>query len=245
MPISVFSCPTFGPAADTKPHIVTPLGTLTLDAEFDGVLLGDLKPSSCHHLQHGGYLLNWTLNDVTAELLLCRPQLRCLTAWPWMIAGVWRLRAAMLKTFISGERPEFSCCWEPGYHWTEGGPNSGEGLDAQTWETDRAKVTIGTTDAEWLAGHAKRGVLPPRWADLLDFNYGGIVPDIDTGKFDPVVYLENGFRIVLSPLESGEMCQVQFLVAWSSDVDNVFTWFVVDQSPEEILPGIGCQRLAG
>ena len=251
MPISLFSCPTIGPAANAKPEIITPLGTLTFDAEFDGILLGDLKPSSQYHLEHGGNVLNWTLDDFTAELLLCRPRITLPEGMAvddcW--AAIWRLRAAMSRASMSGGRPEFSCRWEPGYQWTEGGPHSGEGLDAQTWETDLAEVTVGTTDAEWLAGHAKLGFLPPRWADLLDFNYSGIVPDTDTGKFDPVIYLEDGFRIVLPTLEVGEMCQVQFLVAWASkasggkaeDVGNYSTWYAVDESPEKILSGVGCQ----
>jgi len=248
MPISLFSCPTLGLAADAQPKIVTPLGTLTLDAEFDGVLIGDLKPSAAHQLERGGYRFSWTLDGFTAELLLCRPRFSLPAGMAvddcW--AGIWRLR-----TSVVNERPEFSCLWEPDSLWTERtGPESGEGLDAQTWENGSVRVTVGTVDTDWLSGHANRGLLPSRWADLLGWADGGIGADRDTGKIDPVVYLENGFRLVLPMLKAGEQCQVQFVAAWSgkpsgdgdanTDRNAISTWFAVDRSPEEILVGTGC-----
>lgn len=249
MPATLFVCPTLGLTADAEPKIVTPLGTLTLDAEFDGILIGDLKPSATYQLERGGHLFRWTLDGFTAELLLCRPHFSLPAGMTvddcW--AGMWRLRTSVIN-----ERPEFSCAWRPDSLWTERGPESGEGLDAQTWEAGPVRVTVGTMDADWLSGHANRGLLPIRWAELLGWGYGGIGADPDTGKIDPVVYLENGFRLVLPMLEAGEQCQVQFVVAWSgkpsgdgdadadADRNAVSTWFAVDRRPEEILAGVGC-----
>jgi hypothetical protein len=71
------------------------------------------------------------------------------------------------------------------------------------------------------------------------------MPDPDTGKIDPMVYLKDGFTLVLPTLSAGEQCQVQFVVAWSSPsredgTDNPSTWFAVDRPPEEILSGAEC-----
>ena len=242
MSTSLFACPTLGLTADAEPKIVTPLGTLSLDAEVDGVLLGDLKPSAAYRLERGGYLLRWTLDGITAELLLCRPQ----PALPGNMvvndcwAGMWRVRVS-----VPADPLVFSCLWEPGYLWTEGSPNSGEGLDAQTWEKSDQEsgflcVTVGTVDTDWLAGHAQRGLLPHRWADLLGWSYGG------TGKVDPVVYFPDGFRLILPALAAGEQCQVQFVAAWSSSPSaeaaesDASTWYAVDCPPEAILLATGC-----
>ena len=244
MPSTLFNCLTAEPAAEARPEIITPLGTLSLDAEFDGIVIGDLKPSSAYRLEAGGLLFNWTLDGMVAELLLCRP--RSLLAEHMAVtncwAGIWRLRATV-STF-PGERPEFSCCWEPGYQWTEGGPYSGEGLDAQTWEDSQTMVTLGTIDCEWLSGQAERGLHPSRWADLLGASYGGIIPDTRNGRIDPIVYEKDGFRIVLPELNADETCQVQFVAAWAPKTDDEMidasTWYAADQRPEDILSGAGC-----
>ena len=228
--------------------INTPLGTLFLNADVDGVQIGDLKPSAAYQLERGGYLLRWTLDGITAELLLCRAQLAPYESMAvddcW--AGIWRVQVSVPANTLM-----FSCLWELGYLWTEEiGPESGEGLEAQTWEkSDRdngiLRVTVGTADAEWLAGHAQHGLLPHRWSELLGMSYGGTMPDPRTGKIDPVVYLKDGFRIVLPVLAAGEQCQVQFVVAWASlnkeeAEDDVSTWLAVDRRPEDILSGAGC-----
>ena len=245
MPASLFVCPTLGLTADAEPEIVTPLGTLTLDAEFDGILIGDLKPSATYQLERGGHLFSWTLDGFTAELLLCRPQFSLPAGMAvddcW--AGMWRLR-----TSVSGERPEFSCIWVHGSHRAAVGPDSGEGLDAQSWEDGPTRVTIGTVDAELMARYASDGLLPPRWADLLGWSFGSTMPDPGTGKIDPVVYQENGFRIILPILEAGEKCQVQFVVAWSSRSDEIAeawandrsTWRAVDRRPDDMMTSAGC-----
>ena len=233
----LFNCRLLEPASDARPEIITPLGVLIFDAEFDGVVIGDLKPSAAHHLEPDGYLLNWTLDGIVAKLLLCRPQLSLPEGMSvtdcW--AGMWRLRATTAATSLD-ERPEFSCRWERGYQWTEGEPESGEWLAAQTWEDDTITVTVGTADSGGLAGQAKLGLQPLRWADLIGWNYGGTTPDTKTGKIDPVVYLEDGFQIVLPALNVGETCQVQFVAAWAPKTDddrgNASPWFAVDLVPE-------------
>jgi len=245
MSASLFVCPTMGLTAAAEPKIITPLGTLTLDAEFDGVVVGDLKPSAAYQLERDGHLFSWTLDGFTAELLFCRPHFTLPAGMAvddcW--AGMWRLR-----TSVSGGRPEFSCVWEHGSHGAAGGPDSGEGLDAQNWEDSKARVTIGTVDAEEMARHASVDLLPRHWADLLGWSYGGIQPDLGTGKIDPVVYQKNGFRLILPALKAGEQCQVQFVVAWSSKGDEIAeartddrsTWRAVDRRPEDVMTGAGC-----
>ena len=234
----LFNCRILEPAAAAKPELVTPLGTLTFDAEFDGIVIGDLNPSSSHRLEPDGYLFNWTLDGIVAELLLCRPQLSLADGMSvtdcW--AGMWRLRATAAAT-SPDERPVFVCRWEPGYQWTEGSPETGEGLDAQTWENTETLVTVGTADCEWLSGYAQQGILPHRWADILGWNYGGT-----TDKIDPITYLKDSIQVILPELNMDETCQIHFVVAWSPSTGDEradhSTWYAVDQRPKDILAGV-------
>jgi hypothetical protein len=93
----LFECPTLELTNAAEPKIVTPLGTLSLDAEIDGVLLGDLKPSAAYRLEHDGHLFSWTLDGFIAELLLCRPHLslRADRAVEGCWAGMWRVRVSV------------------------------------------------------------------------------------------------------------------------------------------------------
>ncbi len=151
--------------------IPTPLGEICFDAEVDGVTLFTLPPEGGYLLPGGGHLLRWSSESFVAELLLCRPVVE-----PWIPpqsavgsitdrwAGMWRLRA--LAPISLGA---FSCEWGPEYRWREGGPNSGQWLDALTWDDGQVMVTMGTQDGEALANRARMGDgLPSRWASELD-----------------------------------------------------------------------------
>ena len=100
------------------------------------------------------------------------------------------------------------CTWStsPG----TGDPESGEGLDAQSWDGDGYRVTIGTEDFEELGRR-----LP--FLGLTESEY-------------PVVYTDGGLTIVLPIVPRDTDFSLHFVIAWRSlpDPDDCATWFAVD-----------------
>ena len=118
----------------------------------------------------------------------------------------------------------FQCWWDdvpPGVH---GGPNCGEGLDAITWRTGSAVVSLGTEDGELLRSRAERGQgLSRSLAAQLGFH---------TVEHDP-----NGLRVPFSNVPAGSVLRLQFLLAWHdrySD-ESPSTWFAVEQDHADVV----------
>lgn len=207
------------------PWIQTPVGKLLFNAIDSDWQALNQRPQSICRLVTSGFLLGWTSDALRAELLLCRPKtdlpggMAVDDSW----AGMWRLRASrMLRSC------HFSCEWEAGLR-LDGGGNSGQFFDAQTWTVGHLTYTLGTQDSERLAIRASQGEgLPVRWASE-------VVPD------DPnvVVYTPAGFQINLPALQANELCQVHFVIAWGTDETS--PWFMANCLPHEILSGAGCQ----
>lgn len=209
----------------------TPLGDLRLRARFgDGA---EADPTDACRIVPDGRLFVLRDDRVHAELLLVTPELdlpHCMSV-DGCVAGVWRVRAMDRVPSC-----EFSCRWDPGFVWSDAhGPESGESLDAQSWSRGRIRVSVGTQDVEFLRARAIHGDrLPASWGKLL--GYG-------EGESDPVRYVEDGFLLSLPPLVPGDLCQVQFTVAWAEhDSDDASTWFAVDCRWEQILRSLGGGR---
>ena len=227
------------------PTVSTPLGSLGFEAIVDGVSVCDLMPSVLSRTPVGGRLFHWETDLFRADFLLTplAPSLPKGMQVDGCWAGVWRVKAAADANAL-----EFRCEWEPGYTWTEGGPSSGEWLDAQTWDDGKVQVTVGTQDPEALASRATRGdLLPTRWAKTLGW------PALSADEIkvsDPVAYTPQGFRLSLPDLRRGELCQVHFIAAWSpapptpeeaqNDSFYVSPWYAVDQTSALVLSGSGC-----
>ncbi len=246
MTLPLFDCPDSEPLPwDGPPTVPTPLGNLGFEAVIDGVDVCGLVPSAVSNTPAGGRLFHWDIDLFRAELLLTplTPSLpegmRVDGCW----AGIWRVKAV-----VPAEELEFRCEWEPGHLWTKGSPDSGEWLDAQTWDDDIIQVTVGTQDALALASRAKHGdLLPPSWAEILGWSAleaNGIL------RIDPVIYTPRGFRLSLPQLGRRELCQVHFVAAWSpapstpeearNDSLYVSPWYAVDQTSASVLAGSVC-----
>jgi len=142
------------------------------------------------------------------------------------IAALWRVVAGRGTGSI-----EIHCRWlsSPG----EGDPRSGESLHALTWIRAGIAVTMGTEDAETLAGRAAAGGLglPQRLQSLF------VEPD-------SIRYVADGLITVLPPLEAGEACEGHFVIAWGPETEDLATWMAVDQPhPELSLKVAGGTRL--
>ena len=110
------------------------------------------------------------------------------------------------------------------------GPESGEGLDAQSWSADGQLVMLGTEDGDALSQRARqRDWLPFRWQKALAERFPQYLPD--------------GMTVRLPALDSAELCQMHFVVSWSAegtDQSDNSACLAVDRRPDEILATAGC-----
>ena len=103
---------------------------------------------------------------------------------------------------------KFICRWEHAVPY--GDRNSGEGLDAQSWDDENHIVMIGTEDADFLG--ARRPDLKIRVED------------------EPIEYLTNGFVISLSQIPAHKPISLHYVVATNPipEPADDSVWFAVD-----------------
>ena len=180
-------------------------------------------------MQNGVILAVWDLPQARVELLRAsvRPRLPAGMQLDGCEAAVWRYRARS-----DGLALTLRCGWDILPEGADGGPESGQALDAQTWDVGSQSVTIGTEDSEWLAQRAARGLWMPQRLES----------ELETADPYPVTYLSDGLQITLPDLAQGEIGQVHFVVAWAKRLHekDASTWFAVDMPPERILEQAGC-----
>ena len=106
----------------------------------------------------------------------------------------------------------------------KGGAESGEWLDAQSWEDAKHKVMIGTEDFEVL-----RGRLPH--IALKENPY-------------PIDYLPNGLRVNIPSIKAGDKVSLHFVLAWNQlpELDVCATWDAVN-IPHGVL--LSCKNNSG
>jgi hypothetical protein len=134
-------------------------------------------------------------------------------------AAVWRIRARVPLGELA-----FESWWQEPAGDADGGPSSGEGLDAITWRTPVAAITLGTEDGEFLKYRALDGeAMPPSLAQQLHVS--------------TVEYLPHGLRLSLREIPVNSVVQIQFVLAWTDAYtdESPSTWFAVEQRPKDIL----------
>ncbi len=89
-------------------------------------------------------------------------------------------------------------------------PDTGESLDAQSWDSNGHRVTVGTEDCEVLC----------RRLPNLGF----------TEARYPVIYNEDRLSILIPYVTEGSSFSLHFVIAWRSlpDPTECSTWFAVD-----------------
>ncbi len=96
-----------------------------------------------------------------------------------------------------------------------GDTNSGEGLDAQSWDLDEARLMLGTED-----GDALRRRMP--WLPSDEQSY-------------PIDYLSNGFRISIPYIAPNNNVGFHFVLAYNQvDRGDDSEWFAVDVPHEKL-----------
>jgi len=142
---------------EAAPAVDTPLGRITLSASLGGWSTDAAAAEACRN-ERGSRVSRWESPVGRMELLLCRPEatlpegMAVSDCW----AGLWRV-----SPHSDVESCEFQARWEAGYGWSGGGPDSGQGLGAQTWADDRFEVTIGTQDGETILAQGQSGPRSP------------------------------------------------------------------------------------
>ena len=205
--------------------IETPLGSVRLGGEIGGSLLNADQADSYTSLA-GPRLLAWNTPAMVAELILGKLPPRSDSEYEKKLMGyhaaLWRIRAEKqrLADYL------LTCRFEAASH-LEGGPCSGESLDAQEWSDGKINLTIGTQDGR--AVFRCPGQVPARW----------LPADSGFKEISHVEYASDGFVLRPPDLEPGEVAQFQFVVAWASEADRSKAWSCVCRKSEWILSVLG------
>lgn len=214
------------PTAPTPPRLATPFGEIFTCATAATLDTTHTAPQQQMLLPGGTEWRCWSTDAAVAEVLIgpYRPVLPPHMDVQGSVAAVWRVQARQPLL-----NPALQCRWPAPPANADGGPDSGEGLDAQTWSISDAALSMGTEDGEFLARRAHQENLVP----------ARLGPELHVGT---VRYIDQGLQVPFSSLEPSELVQVHFVVAWADydDPYRVDTWYAVDQSPAEIL-----RQLAG
>jgi hypothetical protein len=102
-------------------------------------------------------------------------------------------------------------------------PETGERLDAQSWDSNGHRVTVGTEDCEVLCGR---------------------LPDLGfTEDRYPVIYNEDRLSILIPDVTKGSSFSLHFVIAWRflPDPAEISTWFAV-QIPHSELEAANNER---
>jgi hypothetical protein len=131
--------------------------------------------------------------------------------------SVRRVRAILLLacSHTGFERLDYGCRFVTGI---EGGPESGEHLDAQSWEGEHDVVVVGTEDGEALSGR-----MP--WLHI---------------QGDPlalVQYRDDGLNVPLKRIPAGVTIGLHYVVAENDNPEPLecSAWYAVDVPHEQLL----------
>lgn len=206
--------------------LAPPIGTIRFAASRGPWDSRKEPPSYVHRLPSGSTVTGWRADDCHVELLLCtlRPQLPdgmevsgC-TGAMWRVRALEQLNKTSFATVITGMPDDVHI-----------GPESGEGIEAQSWSANGVKLMVATEDGDFLSQRAKnRDWMPFRFQNVL----AAMFPD----------YLYDGLRVRLPAMDAADLCQLQFVVAWAIEPPDSgeASWFAVDRNPADILTAAGC-----
>ncbi len=209
----------------TKYDIDVPCGSFALTAAINDIQITQSIAPKSYRNESGAQVTFWQ-NDV-CRLELFRSgvsgQLYEGAKVDGCEAAIWRLQA-----LSDGITPRFQCAWAALPDEADGGPDSGQNLDALTWDIGSLCVSLGTEDSECLQEWARQEKLPARWEQLIAPN---------TVKYKP-----EGLQVTLPALNTGEVCEVTFLAAWNTPTDDedASTWASVKTGSRYILERAGC-----
>ncbi|MDM5186471.1 hypothetical protein QUF99_03325 [Bacillus sp. DX4.1] len=216
----------YEPLQNCSSYVATPLGRITFDININQNLLSEIPVErNCFRLSKGGSLASYSHSDFLAELVLCKPIVRIPSYMNVEKAygAVWRV-----QSFVDNLSCDFLTALNPvNTLEIDSGPDSGEGLEAITWDYREYRLTLGTQDGTLLVHRSKINDMMPNRLNAED----------EIAQHNIVQYIQNGLVVPLPPLLKNEMCQVHFVIAWNKyeDSDDVSPWFAVDMDGKSIL----------
>jgi len=206
--------------------VTTPFGRLDFSFQAGLVRAGG-APETVRSATPDGRILGWLFPEFDAQLLLAPlssqlPPGMTVTA---SLVAVWRILAlAEIGPCV------FEATWAPAVNLPDGGPDSGQALNALTWGNESVELSLGAPDAEGLVRYDKVGVqLPRSWRTLLQ------TQDLTTIHIED--YFANGLRVRLPSLIRGETAHMHFAVAWADPpTGDPASWFAVDVGANSLRP---------
>lgn len=200
-----------------EPRVQTPFGPLVLEVSVHRERQSDVIPEVFSDTSWPNQGFVFPFAAARAELLIC-PLKPCLPPG----RSVEQCWGCVLRVWakIDHVNLTFCCRWADEVSQLDGGGNSGEYLEAQTWDDGVTEISLGTSDEEGLFCRAGRE-LPSSWSQsphAADMS-GLYVHGIDN----------RGLRIAPPPLMKDESCELYFKVAWCKySEENANSWFAVD-----------------
>ena len=205
-----------------KPSIYTPLGTIKLSLAASGECY---LPTHCSQLKHGGLLYQYYYDSFDCELVLCN--LNHNLSSPQEVDECWgavfRIKP---NAYHQISTCSFSASWKEGYSWEDHGADTGENLEAVEYENEQYRLHIGTQEKPLIMRKRNQGDMIPKFLAL----------NSDFEKYSSVLHSDQGVEVPMIQMDSREICQVHFLIAWKRKIEgDISTWLAVDQPTKEIL----------
>ena len=184
----------------------------------------------------GGHHWDWKIGPAQAEL----PDLPAIPHMPdhLTVDDCW---SALYRVEVTQDVRDaaFSCVWEPGYSWTDGDPDGGEGHLDWAYNDGRNVVSVSTEDELYLNYRAEHGDwLPRRLLPAVDYN-------------SPVsILISSDSRRAAStcdyhPCSLASACIFSSRSPGRSWVRTFPTsWCVAAVRPSHILAGAGCDLIS-
>lgn len=151
-------------------------------------------------------------------------------AYPQLLDGCEVNATYLVSIYIKAQQPleKFSilCVCKDFSELIEGGYDSGQYFDAQTWNNDTHTVTLGTQSGDFLAECTEKGKkIPSRFKEDINSHY----------MLEWIEDLENGFSINVPSLKTLESISLYFSLSWNNkpDDEECSTWFAASYT----LPG--------
>lgn len=122
----------------------------------------------------------------------------------------------------------FSASWIEVYGWEDYGSDTGENLEAVEYENEQYRLHIGTQEEPLIMGKRNQGDMIPKSLAL----------NSAFEKYSFVLHSDQGIEVSMTEIDSHQICQVHFLIAWKRKIEeDISTWLAVDQPTKEILKG--------
>jgi len=206
----LFSCANAVSSVEAQSRFVTPLGTLNVDVVCGSAPIQTQALTHALRLRDGSTVGVWRLEGVDVEVW-CGHFVPTL---PKRAGEVVDACAAIIRFAAATPAPGVlvTCGWNAGEpsRLCEG-PQSGEGLDAQSWHDTHVKVMLGTEggDALFARAETRRG-FPAR---LVDPERSPLASSVGFQHrfLDLLDYEESRLVLRLPPLMENESYQVQFV----------------------------------